>query len=169
MPTPDEALNRFFQLTVLMSDTMEEDLAHRGLTRARATLIAHLHEAGPTIQNGLAQALKVTPRNITGLVNGLEARGLVRRSPHPTDRRAALIELTDDGSRAAYALARDEHELARFLFAGRTAAELTTFAVGFGELIARLTEPGFDAVRRTARRRWPITTQERRTGEPATS
>jgi DNA-binding MarR family transcriptional regulator len=33
--------------------------------------------------------------------------------PHPTDGRAALVELTDDGVRAAAALARDEREFAQ--------------------------------------------------------
>jgi DNA-binding MarR family transcriptional regulator len=37
----------------------------------------------------------VTPRNITALVDGLEEEGIVRRLPHPTDRRATLIELTE--------------------------------------------------------------------------
>jgi DNA-binding MarR family transcriptional regulator len=39
----------------------------------------------------------VSPRNITTLVDALEANGLVRRHPHPTDRRAILVELTPQG------------------------------------------------------------------------
>ena len=37
----------------------------------------------------------------------LEGQGFVRRTPHPTDRRTTLVELTDDG-RAAAAKATDE-------------------------------------------------------------
>ncbi len=38
----------------------------------------------------------VTRGTVTGLIDTLEARGLVRRTPHPEDRRMLLIELTDD-------------------------------------------------------------------------
>jgi DNA-binding MarR family transcriptional regulator len=163
MVGPEEVLGRFFQLTVAMSDAMGEDLARRGLTRARATLLAHLHQQGPTIQSALARALRVSPRNVTGLVNGLQASGLVKRAPHPSDGRAALVELTDDGARAAAALARDEREFARYLFAGRTPDELGNLAVGLDQLLARLSEPAYATLRRSALRRWPLTTKTGRT------
>jgi DNA-binding MarR family transcriptional regulator len=156
MSGPDQVLQRFFQLTVVMSDAMDEDLARRGLTRARATLVAHLHDQGSTIQNALAKALRVTPRNITGLVNGLEASGLARRSPHPSDGRATLVELTEAGSRAATALADAERELAHYLFTGRSAAELKALATGFDQLLDRLGDPAFDTLRQSALQRWPL-------------
>jgi DNA-binding MarR family transcriptional regulator len=139
-----------------MSDAMDEDLAGRGLTRARATLMAYLHREGPSTQSALAKALGVTPRNITGLVNGLEASGLVERSPHPSDRRAVLVQLTDDGAYAAVALLHDEHELARYLFASLTSAELRRLESGFDQLLERLDDPAFEALRREARQRWPL-------------
>ena len=42
----------------------------------------------------LADALGVTPRNVTALVDGLESEHLVRRLPHPTDRRVTMVEIT---------------------------------------------------------------------------
>ncbi len=39
-------------------------------------------------QRALADALQVTPRNVTGLVDALADSGFVERAPHPTDRRA---------------------------------------------------------------------------------
>jgi DNA-binding MarR family transcriptional regulator len=158
MVSPEEILKRLFEVTVLMSDAMEEDLARRGLTRARATLLAYLRDRGPTIQSALARGLRVSPRNITGLVNGLQASGLVKRLPHPTDGRAALVELTDDGVRAAAALARDEREFAQYLFADRTTGDLTSLAVGLDQLLARLNDPAYATLRRSALRRWPLTT-----------
>jgi DNA-binding MarR family transcriptional regulator len=156
MTEPEELLVRLFQLTMAMSEAMDEDLAHRGLTRARATLMSRLHAEGPTIQSDLARALRVSPRNITGLVNGLEALGLVKRSPHPTDGRAALVELTDNGSRAAGALAHDRHELARYLFAGRTAADLRNLTVELDQMLERLDDAAFETLRTSALRRWPL-------------
>ena len=159
MVGPAEILRRFFQLTVAMSDAMEEDLARRGVTRARAPVLAYLRDQGPTIQSERARALRVSPRNITGLVNGLQASGLVKRLPHPTDGRAALVDLTDDGVRAAAALARDEREFARYLFADRTAGELRNLAVGLDQLLARLNDPAYVTLRRVALRSWPLTTK----------
>jgi DNA-binding MarR family transcriptional regulator len=49
----------------------------------------------------LAGALAVTPRNVTALVDGLEAEGMVRRVPHSTDRRVTLVELTCNSDRVA--------------------------------------------------------------------
>ncbi len=47
--------------------------------------------------NELAGALDVTPRNITGLIDQLEKRGLVRRVPDSADRRSVHARLTPAG------------------------------------------------------------------------
>jgi DNA-binding MarR family transcriptional regulator len=52
---------------------------------------------GPIMMSDLGEELGVTPRNVTKLVDELEAEGLVRRLPHPSDRRATLIQLTQKG------------------------------------------------------------------------
>ena len=65
------------------------------LSYSRMRLLCVLHDDGPQRMADLASALDVTPRNVTTLVDGLERDGFVRRRPHPTDRRATVIELTD--------------------------------------------------------------------------
>jgi DNA-binding MarR family transcriptional regulator len=44
-----------------------------------------------------AHALQVAPRSVTDLTEGLTARGLVERHPHPADRRITLLRLTPAG------------------------------------------------------------------------
>jgi DNA-binding MarR family transcriptional regulator len=61
----------------------------------------------------LAQHLRVAPRSVTDVVDALEDRRLVRRSPDPTDRRAQVVGLTEEGRRLV-----DEVDAAR-----RTGAE----------------------------------------------
>jgi DNA-binding MarR family transcriptional regulator len=61
------------------------------------TIVCH----GPQKMADLADALTVTPRNVTALVDGLEGEGLVRRVPHSTDRRITLVELTCSPDRVA--------------------------------------------------------------------
>ena len=60
-----------------------------------------LHCQGPAIMKDLAEDVGLSARNLTTLADGLEHEGLVRRVPHPTDRRATLLELTNGGVAAA--------------------------------------------------------------------
>jgi DNA-binding MarR family transcriptional regulator len=55
-------------------------------------------ETRPTIGR-IAERLAVEPHTAVGLVDKLEARGLVRRERSHTDRRAVLLSLTPDGTR----------------------------------------------------------------------
>ncbi len=73
------------------------EMSRAGTTPARARLLAALQCQGTRKMSELGEELDVTPRNITKLVDGLEAEGLVTRQPHPTDRRATLVSLTDRG------------------------------------------------------------------------
>jgi DNA-binding MarR family transcriptional regulator len=68
---------------------------HVNYTHARALHV--LMCKGPQIMSGLGDDLGITPRYVTILIDSLEHEGLVRRRPHPKDRRATLIELTDAG------------------------------------------------------------------------
>src|SRR5699024_1978714 len=45
----------------------------------------------------LATRLRIAARSATEVVDGLEQRGLVRRCPSPTDRRAVLVQVTEEG------------------------------------------------------------------------
>ncbi len=73
---------------------VEAPLQNSNLTYARMRVLGVLDRKGPQIMSALSDELVVSPRNITTLVDALEANGLVRRHPHPTDRRAILVELT---------------------------------------------------------------------------
>jgi DNA-binding MarR family transcriptional regulator len=70
-----------------------------GAQRLRLLNVIHCH--GPQKMADLAEALAVTPRNVTALVDALEAEGLIRRVPHSTDRRVTLVELTCSSSQVA--------------------------------------------------------------------
>ena len=72
-----------------------------GLTYARVAVLEILHCQGPKRMKDLAGALGLSARHLTAVADALEADGLVGRLPHPTDRRATLLELTDTGRAAA--------------------------------------------------------------------
>lgn len=74
-----------------------------GPSPARMRLLGALNCKGPTIMCGLRDELGVSARQITNLVDGLEAEGLVKRTPHASDRRATIVEITPKGAALACA------------------------------------------------------------------
>jgi DNA-binding MarR family transcriptional regulator len=75
-----------------------------GLTMPGLRMVERLRCQGPAKMRTLADELGLTPRNVTALVDGLEADDLVARRPHPSDRRATIVELTAGGAVAADAV-----------------------------------------------------------------
>ena len=143
MRTPEQhgiALGRVLELTILMNDDMAQTLARDGLTVARAHLLWELHHRGPSTQRVLAEALDVSPRNITGLVDALVATGFVTRQPHPTDRRATLVSFTAQGGRIAAELEKGREQLAELLFAQMSDTQFDGLAEGLEAVLARLRE-----------------------------
>jgi DNA-binding MarR family transcriptional regulator len=91
-------------------------LQDRGLTYARMRLLGAVHCGGPQIMSSISDELGVTRRNVTALVDALEEEGLVRRQPHPTDRRATVIELTPEGERTTGTMYDEHREAVSELF-----------------------------------------------------
>lgn len=100
----------------LMLARVDETLKPHGLSFARYELLTLLSftRDGRMPVTSAARRLQVHQTSVTNTVDRLEAAGLVRREPHPTDGRATLVVLTDDGrTRAEEATA----ELNREVFA----------------------------------------------------
>ncbi|MBH5334101.1 MarR family transcriptional regulator [Streptomyces pactum] len=72
--------------------------ARHGLTATQAKVLAQLG-GGPLPMRGLADRLVCDASNITGVVDRLEERGLVRREPSTTDRRVKHVVTTEEGRR----------------------------------------------------------------------
>ena len=69
--------------------------------------VLHLIEPGSPLPMGrLASTLSCDASNVTGLVDRLESRGLVRRRPSPGDRRVKVLQLTPTGARLRAQLLR---------------------------------------------------------------
>ncbi|MER0447417.1 MarR family transcriptional regulator [Streptomyces sp. Edi4] len=72
--------------------------ADEGLTSSQAKTLTVLRR-GPASMRSLATTLHCDASNVTGIVDRLEARALVRREPSPTDRRVKNVVLTEEGTR----------------------------------------------------------------------
>lgn len=88
---------------------VEEVLRPHELTFARYELLMLLlfSRNGSLPLSRVGDRLQVHPASVTNLVDRLERQGLVRRVPHPSDRRATLAELTDAGRQLADAATAD--------------------------------------------------------------
>ncbi len=74
------------------------ELAPLGLTFAQSRVLRILERSDEPLRIGdLAARLEVVPRATTSMIDSLEAAGLVRRQPDPTDRRSVLVDLTPEG------------------------------------------------------------------------
>ena len=127
MATPTAVLDRVLHLATLVQADLARFEREKGLTTSRVHVLWVLGETGPTTQQALSRALDVTPRNVTGLVDGLVTSGHVTREPHPGDRRATLVTPTDFGRRTIEELVASHADLAARLFRDVPAARLVTF------------------------------------------
>ena len=94
------------EVWLLMSDLVLDNERRRdvaealGISFGRARTVRRLARK-PMSMGELAAALGIDPPNATVVVDDLEALGLVRRTPHPTDRRAKVVEATRKGKEMA--------------------------------------------------------------------
>jgi MarR family transcriptional regulator, organic hydroperoxide resistance regulator len=79
-----------------IGEHVRERAAKLGLTAAQATALREL--TGPMTITELAERMTCEPSNATFIVDKLEKQELVKRRPHPTDRRARQLVLTPKGS-----------------------------------------------------------------------
>lgn len=84
-------------------------LKEHGLTRTAYLLMITLQMSPGSSRalGSLSRHMLVHPTTVTMLVDSLEARRLVRRRAHPTDRRTVLATLTPKGERLVSAASRD--------------------------------------------------------------
>ena len=134
------ALDQVLEVALLVNHDMSSSLAEYDLTPARTHLLWELFHRGPSTQRALADALDVTPRNVTGLVDALEETGYLTREHHPSDRRATLVTLTDRGTEAMTRMQKEHEQFAQVLFADLSDRRLAELTRGLAHVLDRLRE-----------------------------
>ncbi len=95
----DESLSEaFWDVARRLREMSQETLAPWDITPAHLRALRMLKRHGTVRLSVLSDHLHIAPRSTTEVVDALESRGLVRRRADPGDRRATLVEVTEQGT-----------------------------------------------------------------------
>lgn len=105
------------------------------LTAQQAMTLLMIDNSMPRSMTNYCKLYDCDASNLTGLVDGLEAKGLISRQNHPQDRRIKILRLEQKGERLKHRLIERLDETYGHFFADLSESELRQFA----QTIHRLT------------------------------
>jgi DNA-binding MarR family transcriptional regulator len=112
-----------------------------GASQTVAQALAVLDGAGePLTPSQIGERLLVSSATMTSLLDTLEQRDWVRRTPNPDDRRSLLIEITDAGRAMTDVLIPGLHKLERRVMSGLNADERDQLLGLLGRVLDRANE-----------------------------
>ncbi|MGQ0625263.1 MAG: MarR family winged helix-turn-helix transcriptional regulator [Sporichthyaceae bacterium] len=129
------AMSSVLRFHRLMSVAIEDELKKLklNLTDYMLLMTLQLSRSGTRSVSRLARSLLVHATTATLATDRLETRGLLVRGPHPSDRRATLVTITDDG-RTLVRAASESLNAFEFGLAGTSPADRSELV----EVLARL-------------------------------
>ena len=108
--SPMGLIGRLGRLRAHISRAHEAVFQRHGLNSASFDLLATLRRSGPPFRlspSELLETMMITSGTMTNRIDQLEKLGLVERLPHPEDRRALLVALTEKGREIGRASCRE--------------------------------------------------------------
>ncbi|MDL5157038.1 MarR family winged helix-turn-helix transcriptional regulator [Actinomycetospora termitidis] len=121
------ATTSVFRVQQILQQAVDSALRPHELTFARyeALVLLTFSRHGALPMSLMGQRLQLHPTSITNIVDRLEGAALVRRTPHPSDKRTTLVEITAAG-----------HDRCREATAAVTAVEFGLVGLGEDEVEA---------------------------------
>ncbi len=116
-------------------------LERHGLTMWGYVVLLGLDDEPVYTQAALAKKIRADKTRIIGTLDELQQRGLIRRDPDPTDRRARLISLTQAGRTTRDQAQRDIQEQENHLLSRLPAADRKVFLRSLQTLWESVVEP----------------------------
>jgi len=106
---------------------IDETFKPLNVTRSQSWLLAYLSRANGATQSALAEQMNLGKVAVGGLIDRLEASGMIERRASPVDRRVNQIFLTDLGADVVRELRRLTLNANKEMLAGFSAKEIKTF------------------------------------------
>jgi len=139
---PMEALGRLHEASILVARERQAPLyARYNLQQGEFDALATLRRSGAPeglTPTALFEAAMMSSGGMTARIDRLEKAGLVERRPHPTDRRATLVRLTDKGFDLIETIMPRHEEAARDILAPLSLDEQKTLNALLARLIGGL-------------------------------
>ncbi|APE35449.1 hypothetical protein BOX37_17515 [Nocardia mangyaensis] len=132
---PDNESDLVMQVARTLRRRWAAAYAPLGLTPHQARALRVTGEHDGLRLSAVADALRISARSATEVVDALEKAKLVTRKPDPTDRRAILVAVTALGERTLGTLAAARTKEADEFFARLTAAERAALRDILGKLV----------------------------------
>ena len=145
-PEADASCTEAFATLLVVGDvlmTLHERRIEATLETSQtvAQALAVLDGAGESLTpSQIGDRLLVSSATMTSLLDTLEQRGWVRRTPNPDDRRSLLIEITDAGRATADVFIPGLHKLEHRVMSALTADERDQLLGVLGRVIAAANE-----------------------------
>jgi DNA-binding MarR family transcriptional regulator len=99
-PAAEDLADTFFAVAHALKRIVNARFQHTGLSMARLRVLYHL-VGGQNVRMGeLSTCVDVAPRTMTSTIDAMQRDGLVQRRPDPTDGRATVVSITDEGERS---------------------------------------------------------------------
>ena len=101
MPEPAsyELVALIKRLASLLHQNIDLRLKPYGLARTQYVVLWNVHEAGSVPTSELVARLQVEPATLSGVIDSLESKGLVKREENSDDKRRKNVKLTEAGRR----------------------------------------------------------------------
>ncbi len=151
-PKSLEAYLKMLWTVAQIDSVVESHFSQWGLSRGRFMLLMMLHREscgvimetkhgvpGALTPSELADQLDVTRGNMTGLIDGLEREGWIRREDLPGDRRGLLIHLTDEGKSRLEKMLPIHFKRMGKMLSNLTSEEAEGLLTGMARLLSGLT------------------------------
>jgi DNA-binding MarR family transcriptional regulator len=108
------------------------------LTIAQVKSLFYIYNEGTINFRQLAAAMKVTPSNVTGIIDRLVDQGLVSRTENPEDRRMLMLRLTEKGESLINNLRERRVSQVSAVLSRMTAEDLESVQKGFAIMAAAI-------------------------------
>jgi DNA-binding MarR family transcriptional regulator len=105
------------------------------LTIAQLKSLLFIYFEGTTNCIKLATALRVTPPNVTGIINRLVEQELVTREENPQDRRTSILRATETGKALIEGLRESGINRMAIILGKLSTEDLTTLEIGLTALV----------------------------------
>ena len=121
-----EAYNAIIATSKVIRRVVLRLFAEEGITESQFQALSLLVQNGPMLMRKMSDDMLVTPANVTGVMDRLEEKSLVRRTAGKEDRRATFIEITSGGKALYERVAIRKADMLKKALAMFTKDELTT-------------------------------------------